>query len=459
MRSHCNSMVAFTLIAVLAGPVQMALPAGEETPAIIHDSSSTRDGESLPQSPLPTLVPLSGLPATPVVGVDCSDCRRTDRFWVEGDYLFWWLKPGPLGTPLVTTDPSQGVAKGSGGLANPTTQVLLGAHDIDFAPFSGGRLRAGYMLGDGIGIEAGAFLLQQQTNDQISNSDKNGSPFLLRPIVNTDANNLNAGIVVSLPLSSALALGASAANTGAVEVNSRSQLWGSDAVVTANGLDLGNTRLTALGGFRYFDLRESTDVFTAITDTAAGITFGGVRDVPGDRLLLSDSFHTHNQFYGGQMGCRSETQLGAFVLSAEARVSLGDTQQVTTISGSTSQTAVAGGGTQTLPGGWLALPSNSGTFHHDAFTVVPEANLKVGYDVRPWLRLGVGYDFLFWSSVVRPGDQMLPEASAGAKVPPPFGQVPTFPGVGPGAAPIPPVPYNTTSFWAHGLSFSAQFRF
>ncbi len=158
------------------------------------------------------------------------------------------------------------------------------------------------------------------------------------------------------------------------------------------------------------------------------------------------------------MGWRSETRLGSFALSVEARVSLGDTQQVTTILGSTSQTAVAGG-TQTLPGGWLALPSNSGTFHHDAFTVVPEASVNVRYDVRPRLRLGVGYDFLFWSSVLRPGAQMLPEASAGALVPPPFGQVPTFPGVGPGAAPIPPVPYNTTSFWAHGLSVSAQFRF
>jgi Putative beta barrel porin-7 (BBP7) len=372
--------------------------------------------------------------------------------------LLWWIKPGPLSTPLVTTDPSQGVAKGSGGLANPTTEVVLGGHGIDFGPFSGGQVRAGYNLGDGIGIEASGFLLEQQNHIMIAASDSGGSPFLLRPIVNTDANNPNAGIVVSLPLASALALGAKAANPGAVEVGNPSQLWGADAVVTAAAFSSGNTRLTALAGFRYLDLREDTDISTEITDFAAGITFGGVRDAPGDKLLILDAFQTHNHFYGGQMGLRSETQVGALVLAADARLSLGDTRQDIGIQGSTTRIAVAGG-TETLPGGWLALPSNSGSFQHDRFTVVPEVNLNIAYDMRTWLRLSLGYDFLYWSSVVRPGDQILPEASAGAKTPPPFGQVPTFPGFGPGAAPVPPVPDHTTDFWAHGLTFGISLRF
>ncbi len=221
---------------------------------------------------------------------------------------------------------------------------------------------------------------------------------------------------------------------------------------------MGNTQLTPLLGFRYLGLREGTDIYTTITDTAAGITFGGVRDLPGDRLLLIDSFHTQNQFYGGQLGLRGTTRFGGLVLTASPRVSLGDTQQITTIQGSTSQFSVTGS-TQTLPGGWLALPSNSGKFRHDAFTVVPEIDLNVSYDLRPWLRLNLGYDYLYWSSVVRPGAQMVPEAAAGAKTPPPFGQVPTFPGFGPGAAPVPPVPYHATSFWAHGLSFGASLRY
>jgi hypothetical protein len=409
----------------------------------------------------PVPVSTASLTETPVPAVaitECEDCCETRRFWVHGEYLLWWIKRGPLGTPLVTTDPSQGVAKGSGGLANPTTEVVLGGHGIDFGPFSGGRLSAGYYLGNGCGFEASGFLLGQQDHAFSAASDRNGNPFLLRPIVNTDANNPNAGIVISLPLSSALALGANAANTGAVLVNNPSQLWGADAVATAYAFDTGSTRLTGLLGFRYLDLRESTNIFTQITDTAAGITFGGVRDTPGDMLIILDGFHMRNQFYGAELGVRGETRRGPLLLAADVHVALGDTQQAIGIQGSTSRIGVAGG-TATLPGGWLALPSNSGTFHHDRFAAVPEINLNAGYDVRPWLRLSVGYDFLYWSSVVRPGDQIVPEASAGAKTPPPFGQVPTFPGFGPGAAPIPPVPDHATGYWAQGLSFGVSFRF
>jgi len=416
----------------------------------------TQGGDVNCYVPPANMLPLTGELVSP--RVEFPDCCEANRFWVQGDYLLWWIKPGPLSTPLVTTDPSQGVAKGSGGLANLTTEVVLGGRGIDFGPFSGGQVRAGYGLGDGIGIEASGFLLEQQNHMMIAASNGAGSPFLLRPIVNTDANNANAGIVVSLPLSSALALGANAANTGAVAVSNPSQLWGGDAVVTAAAFDNGKTRLTALVGFRYLDLREETNIFTEITDYAAGITFGGVRDTPGDKLLILDGFQTHNHFYGGQLGLRGETRLGALVLAADARLSLGDTDQVIGIQGSTTRSGVAGG-TETLPGGWLALPSNSGSFHHDRFTVVPEVNLNIAYDVRSWLRLSLGYDFLYWSSVVRPGDQILPEASAGAKTPPPFGQVPTFPGFGPGAAPVPPVPDHTSDFWAHGLNFGVTLRF
>jgi hypothetical protein len=401
---------------------------------------------------------LTEAPASANTIVEGADCYEQKHCWVQVDYLLWWIKRAPLATPLVTTDPSQGVAKGSGGLANPTTQVVLGGGGINFPPFSGIRIGAGYALGNGFGIEAGGFLLEQRDHIMSVASDPGGAPFLLRPIVNTDANNLNAGIVVSLPLESALKLGAMAANPGAVQVNNPSQLWGADAVATANVIDLRNTRLTGLFGFRYLDLREATHISTEITDFAAGITFGGVRDAPGDGLLIIDDFQTRNHFYGAQMGLRGETRLGSLVLEVDARVSLGDTQQIIAIQGSTTHVAVAGG-TQTLPGGWLALPSNSSTFRHDEFTAVPEVNLNFAYDLRSWLRLSVGYTFLFWGNVVRPGDQIVPEASAGAKTPPPFGQVPTFPGFGPGAAPVPPVPYHTTSFAAHGLNFGASIRF
>ena len=232
MRCQWGYVVAVTLLAASSGHAQVPYLASKDMPApaspqpIIRDAAMPPD-VSTAAAPASNMTP--PLAATPGTIIDVSPSCEANRFWIQGEYLFWWLKPGPLATPIVTTDPSQGVAKGSGGLANPTTQVLLGGHDVDFPPVSGGQVRAGYALGGGLGIEAGGFLFEQQTNDQIRASDNGGSPFLLRPIVNTDANNLNAGIVVSLPLSSALALGANAANTGAIQVNNTIRLWGADS--------------------------------------------------------------------------------------------------------------------------------------------------------------------------------------------------------------------------------------
>ena len=58
-------------------------------------------------------------------------------------------------------------------------------------------------------------------------------------------------------------------------------------------------------------------------------------------------------------------------------------------------------------GGLLALPgANIGRYTQSKFAVVPEAGVKIGYHLTPNLRLAVGYNFLYLSSVLRPGDQI-----------------------------------------------------
>ena len=66
----------------------------------------------------------------------------------------------------------------------------------------------------------------------------------------------------------------------------------------------------------------------------------------------------------------------------------------------------ASGATATSPGGLLAMPTNIGTFSHSAFTVVPQLELKLAYIFSPNLRFTVGYDVIYWSRVVRPGQQV-----------------------------------------------------
>ena len=54
----------------------------------------------------------------------------------------------------------------------------------------------------------------------------------------------------------------------------------------------------------------------------------------------------------------------------------------------------------------FAQPTNIGHYSRNVFAVVPEVGLSVGFEVTAWLRLSLGYNFLYWSDVVRPGEQI-----------------------------------------------------
>jgi hypothetical protein len=62
--------------------------------------------------------------------------------------------------------------------------------------------------------------------------------------------------------------------------------------------------------------------------------------------------------------------------------------------------------TPTVPGGLLALNSNIGNYSHNRLTFVPEIGLTLGYDITPRLQVTMGYNFMYWSNVLRPGDQI-----------------------------------------------------
>src|SRR5262249_14635228 len=116
-------------------------------------------------------------------------------------------------------------------------------------------------------------------------------------------------------------------------------------------------------------------------------------------------FSTRNQFYGGQIGTRAEVCRGPMFVDFSGKVAFGSTHQVVSIDGNTSLIE-SGVVTGTVPGGALALRTNIGRTAHDHFTVVPEVGVQVGCQVTDHVSLFVGYNFLYWSSVVRPGDQI-----------------------------------------------------
>jgi Putative beta barrel porin-7 (BBP7) len=130
------------------------------------------------------------------------------------------------------------------------------------------------------------------------------------------------------------------------------------------------------------------------------------------------------------------------------RLSIGGTSEHVDISGTSTTTPPNGGTPTTFPGGLLALPTNIGSYSHGGFTVVPEIQFKLGYDITPCLRATIGYDAIYWSRVARPGEQIDTFVNTS--------QASNQPLVG---TPGPRFAFHETDLWAHGLSFGGEWRF
>ena len=132
-------------------------------------------------------------------------------------------------------------------------------------------------------------------------------------------------------------------------------------------------------------------------------------------------------------------------------MAIGETDEELKISGTT---ALLNGptGPVVVPGGLLALKSNIGNHHHDEFSAVPEVEAKIGYHVTDHISVSVGYNFLYWTDVIRPGDQVNRNVDVT--------QVPTFSTFNPQSQAIQPaVLLKQTDFWAQGLEFGVEFRY
>jgi hypothetical protein len=134
------------------------------------------------------------------------------------------------------------------------------------------------------------------------------------------------------------------------------------------------------------------------------------------------------------------------------KLALGATHQTLDINGGQTFTNVATP-IDPRPGGLLALSSNIGHFSRDRFAVVPEVGVNVGYNLTPNLRAYVGYNFLYWSSVARPGDQI--DRVIDSALIPNF-NIPPRPPTGQNR---PAVLFKDTDYWAQGVTFGIELTF
>jgi hypothetical protein len=207
-------------------------------------------------------------------------------------------------------------------------------------------------------------------------------------------------------------------------------------------------RLDFFAGFRYLDLGEDLSITTFSVYTQQ--PGGAFQPFAGNQLLQNDLFATRDQFYGGQIGATVKFFLDVFDLSLTGKLAFGGTAEEVHIDGFQVRT-LANGTTVSSRGGLLALPTNIGRFHRGDFAVVPEFDLTGAYAICRHVSLTVGYQFMGWSKVMRPGDQIDRVVD--------ITQIPNFPitGIAPSGLARPAVPFHETQFWAQGLNLGLQF--
>lgn len=383
-----------------------------------------------PGTTLTTHPDLNGECCIPSASCDCL-CGPPGKYWVSSEWLFWTASGQPL-PALITTAPPGAPRATAGTLGDPNTQVLFGNQRVNDDFRNGYRLRAGMWLNDEqtFGIEGNFFFLGRSRQGGVAGANGSvGSPIITRPFNNAVTGQQDAELV-SFP----------GVLAGTVSADATSDVIGGGFNFLCNICCNPCGRFDLITGFRYMNLRDQV----SITENLTALPGSGV--TPGTNIIVQDRFNTNNDFYGGLIGGYYERRFGSMFVGVRSSIALGLSHQEIGINGST--TFIPPG--QTFPGGLLTQNSNIGSYTNDEFAVMPEVGVRFGAQITPRFRGFVGYDWLYWSTVSRAGDQI--DLNLNPNQLPPAQQ----PYAGPA---FPAVRTNVTDFWLQGISIGGEFRF
>ena len=361
--------------------------------------------------------PMSGgLCCGPSCGPHCNACvspwgvpYSQGRFKVRGEYLLW--ATDGMDTPvLATTDPS-GV--------NPAS-VVFGGGGLNDELRSGGRITFSYLplhwCGWSMDLEYTA--LGKESEDFYAYS--NGG--LFRPYF--DLETLQADVaVVNCELS----------------MTANTELHGLDIVGRKMICRDCNHRFDFLVGYRYGRLKDDVLINESLNPTA-GVT-------AGSQIQRSDHFGTTNTFHGAVLGVSAEAQHQCWHLNLLMKLGIGGIRSEAFIHGATSVTDV-NDDVSSYEGGLLALPSNIGSYTRDQFGMVPELGVTLSRSFARHWRASIGYSLVYWSQVVRAGDQIDLDLN--------LSQLPPGPLVGTAR---PNFSFVSTDLLAQGLRFGLECEF
>ena len=165
----------------------------------------------------------------------------------------------------------------------------------------------------------------------------------------------------------------------------------------------------------------------------------------GNRFSLNDRFSTENSFLGGEIGLRARRQKGDLSLDLGLQLAVGMNRQELDIAGRNSTTSASG--VTTGSGGFFAQNSNIGRHEHTRLSLVPALEVALGWELDRGWRFTAGYNFMFWSNVIRASEQIDPVINEDFFAPP------VTPSTG---ADRPGVLFHETDYFAHGISIGFE---
>ncbi len=405
------------------------------------------------------------------------------RAYLHGEYLLWWFD-GMDVPPLVTTSNAAdgGVLPNPGAGDNQSTVVIYGQDPLLEDPRSGFRVLLGVWLDDcnRQAIE-GDYLFLGRLDETFTASGINGNPIISRPFFDFfppggGPPQENAQQVSSADLDGSVTVDSSSEFQGA-GIRLRHNLCRSGCadigcgqcidcgmgVDCGMGIDCGMgvgcgtgvgcandyRYVDFLAGFRWYQLNERLQI---TEDLVINVEAPGDTSFNGTEIMVLDRFTTDNDFVGGELGFDWGIERNRWSLGLLSRVAIGNNRQRASVYGFT----------QTFPpgvnpppdgeeGGLLALSSNIGSYERDRFSMIPELNFNVGYKVTQSCKLRVGYTLMYWTNVIRPGDQIDREINSTL-----------LPGVDPAdVEPIPQRPafaFNETNLLIQGLNVGMEYN-
>ncbi|OWK34568.1 hypothetical protein FRUB_10539 [Fimbriiglobus ruber] len=355
-----------------------------------------------------------------------GDPAGDPNMWFTAEAMIWWSKGQPLSVPVVTTGPaSQGA--NAGAIGAPGTVSLN--QPLNYGASGGFRAALGGWFNPShtIGFEMDLFTLGQQTAG-FGVNDRSGS-----------GNTVINEPVVGAPFVTQVS--APGVETGGVLINSTSDLWGADINGLFNLYRNDGWTVNLVGGFRYLQLDETVDIVansSLFTNTNYTDNMGNtlVNAPPGSGVTIVDHFATRNQFYGGQAGVKFQYLVNRLSISGTTTLAIGATHESVNVNGFTNVNPINGPPVGLSGGNYATL--QNGTYSTSKFAFAPGFQFNLGYQFTPFVRGTVGYNFLYISSVVRPGSQIDN----------------TYDGV---VHPL--VPMTTSSFWSQGINLGVQMSF